>query len=106
MADTPIERPGDLSTSSLTRRRLLINAGVFAGGVMLAGPLAACGGASTATGGGTPKRGGNFRLGVTGGGAGGIIEGQKNGTQPAQARPGAGLQHPAQRDKKEKVETP
>src|SRR5207253_7965566 len=56
MADTLIERPGDLSTSSLTRRRLLINAGVFAGGVMLAGPLAACGGTSTATSGGTPKR--------------------------------------------------
>src|SRR5207253_8534463 len=56
MADTPIERPGDLSTSSLTRRRLLINAGVLAGGVMLAGPLAACGGTSTATSGGTPKR--------------------------------------------------
>src|SRR5947199_55252 len=41
MADTPVERPGDLSATSLTRRRLLINAGVFAGGVMLAGPLAA-----------------------------------------------------------------
>ena len=38
MADTPVERPGNLNGSTLTRRRLLINAGVLAGGVMLAGP--------------------------------------------------------------------
>src|SRR5207237_687487 len=36
MADTPIERPGDLSTSSLTRRRLLSNGGGLAGARMIA----------------------------------------------------------------------
>src|SRR5207245_8220100 len=105
MADTPVERPGDLSATSLTRRRLLINAGVFAGGVMLAGPLAACGGSSTATSGGTPKRGGNFRLGVTGGGAGDIIDGQKIVTKPDQARLVAGFETLLEYDKSYKLQT-
>src|SRR5438874_1268189 len=105
MADTPVERPGDLSATSLTRRRLLINAGVFAGGVMLAGPLAACGGSSTATSGGTPKRGGNFRLGVTGGGAGDIIDGQKIVTKPDQARLVAGFETLLEYDKNYKLQT-
>jgi peptide/nickel transport system substrate-binding protein len=78
----------------LTRRRLLINAGVLAGGVMLAGPLAACGGTSTASGptSSTPKRGGNFRLGVTGGGAKDLIDGQTIITKPDQARLVAGFE--------------
>src|SRR5207244_1823950 len=105
MANTPVERPGDLSATSLTRRRLLINAGVFAGGVMLAGPLAACGGSSTATSGGTPKRGGNFRLGVTGGGAGDIIDGQKIVTKPDQARLVAGFETLLEYDKNYKLQT-
>src|SRR5213082_4242354 len=105
MADTPVERPGDLSATLLTRRRLLINAGVFAGGVMLAGPLAACGGSSTATSGGTPKRGGNFRLGVTGGGAGDIIDGQKIVTKPDQARLVAGFETLLEYDKNYKLQT-
>src|SRR5947209_15669655 len=105
MADTPVERPGDLSATSLTRRRLLINAGVFAGGVMLAGPLAACGGSSAATSGGTPKRGGNFRLGVTGGGAGDIIDGQKIVTKPDQARLVAGFETLLEYDTNYKLQT-
>src|SRR5437764_350402 len=105
MADTPVERPGDLSATSLTRRRLLINAGVFAGGVMLAGPLAACGGSSTATSAGRPKRGGNFRLGVTGGGAGDIIDGQKIVTKPDQARLVAGFETLLEYDKNYKLQT-
>ena len=44
----------------------------------------AAGGSSTAA--GTPKRGGNFRLGVTGGGASDIIDGQSIITKPDQAR--------------------
>src|SRR5437764_12660710 len=105
MADTPVERSGDLSATSLTRRRLLINAGVFAGGVMLAGPLAACGGSSTATSAGRPKRGGNFRLGVTGGGAGDIIDGQKIVTKPDQARLVAGFETLLEYDKNYKLQT-
>ena len=58
------------------------------------GSLAACGGeqlvsgssASSGGGGGTPKPGGNFRLGVTGGGSKDIIDGQSDHHQ---ARPGA-----------------
>ena len=106
MADTPVERPGDLSANTLSRRRLLINAGVFAGGVVLAGPLAACGGTSTATTTtGTPKRGGNFRLGVTGGGAGDIIDGQKIVTKPDQARLVAGFETLLEYDKDYKLQT-
>jgi peptide/nickel transport system substrate-binding protein len=77
----------------LSRRDLLVGAG----SVLLAGGLAACGGSgggSSSTGGGggssapagTPKRGGNFRLGVTGGGASDIIDGQTIITKPDQAR--------------------
>src|SRR3954447_17583100 len=77
----------------LSRRQLLVGAG----GVLLAGGLAACGGGSSSgsSGGGsggsstavgTPKRGGNFRLGVTGGGASDIIDGQSIVTKPDQAR--------------------
>jgi peptide/nickel transport system substrate-binding protein len=66
-----------------------------AGGVLLAGGLAACGGGGASSGGGsggssapagTPKKGGNFRLGVTGGGASDIIDGQSIVTKPDQAR--------------------
>src|SRR5689334_3483600 len=105
MADTPVERLGDLSATSLTRRRLLINAGVFAGGVMLAGPLAACGGTSAATSGGTPKRGGNFRLGVTGGGSKDIIDGQSIVTKPDQARLVAGFETLLEYDEAYKLQT-
>src|ERR1700716_591920 len=106
MADTPLVRPGDLSATSLTRRRLLINAGVSAGGVMLAGSLAACGSTTPATsGGGSPKKGGNFRLGVTGGGAGDIIDGQKIVTKPDQARLVAGFETLLEYDKNYKLQT-
>jgi peptide/nickel transport system substrate-binding protein len=66
-----------------------------AGGLALAGTLAACGGGSSSSsggggtsggGGGTPKPGGTFRLGVTGGGAKDIIDGQSIITKPDQAR--------------------
>jgi peptide/nickel transport system substrate-binding protein len=105
MADTPIERPGDLTASTLTRRRLLINAGVLAGGVMLAGPLAACGTSTPTSAGGAPKRGGNFRLGVTGGGSGDIIDGQKITTKPDQARLVAGFETLLEYDTNYKLQT-
>ncbi len=89
MAGNPLDRLDDLDKMSLSRRELLMGAG----GVLLAGGLAACGSsssgssastASTAT--GTPKPGGNFRLGVTGGGAKDLIDGQTIITKPDQAR--------------------
>lgn len=71
----------------VSRRHLLMGAG----GVILASTFAACGsssspsaGASTAA--GTPKRGGNFRLGVTGGGSKDMLDGQNIITKPDQAR--------------------
>ena len=90
MVDKSSDRPGG-DDGGLSRRDLLVGAGT----VLLAGGLAACGGSggssSAATGGsssaaGTPKRGGNFRLGVTGGGASDIIDGQSIITKPDQAR--------------------
>ena len=57
----------------------------------MAAALAACGGSDTSTSGGgsaggTPKRGGDFRLGVTGGGSKDIMDGQNIITKPDQAR--------------------
>jgi peptide/nickel transport system substrate-binding protein len=81
----------DVDRLSLSRRELLVGAG----GVLLAGGLAACGGggsSSSPSGGsstpaaGTPKKGGNFRLGVTGGGASDIIDGQSIVQKPDQTR--------------------
>jgi len=86
------EAGADLDRLSLSRRELLMGAG----GVLLAGGLAACGSSGSSSGGssggggsapaGTPKKGGNFRLGVTGGGASDIIDGQSIVTKPDQAR--------------------
>jgi peptide/nickel transport system substrate-binding protein len=86
-------RPSGLGGRILTRREALIGAGVLAGGMTLAGVLAACGAATgTNTTSGTPKRGGNFRLGVTGGGAKDMIDGQNIVTKPDQARLVAGYE--------------
>ena len=46
MEETPSRDPRNPLTSTITRRRLLINSGIVVGGAMLAGPLAACGTAS------------------------------------------------------------
>ncbi|MBO0845881.1 MAG: ABC transporter substrate-binding protein [Nocardioides sp.] len=75
---------------SLSRRQLFMGAG----GVVLASTLAGCGGSAPAPSGGTnttgaagtPKRGGNFRLGVTGGGSKDMMDGQNIVTKPDQAR--------------------
>src|SRR6267142_3438413 len=86
-------QPLVLQGPALTRRELLIGAGMVAGGLAL-GPLIAACGPSTTTGGTstTPKKGGNFRLGVTGGGAKDIIDGQNIVTKPDQARLVAGFE--------------
>src|ERR1700730_17032646 len=106
MADTPVERPGDLIANTPTRSRLVINAGGWAGGVMLAGPLAACGTTTPTTStGGSPKRGGTFRLGVTGGGAKDLIDGQTIITKPDQARLVAGFETLLEYDKDYKLQT-
>ncbi|HLL09232.1 MAG TPA: ABC transporter substrate-binding protein [Nocardioidaceae bacterium] len=79
--------------ANLSRRQLLAGAA----GVAMVGGLAGCGGgdgttpSGEGTGGGTaaegkPKRGGNFRLGVTGGGAKDVFDGQYIVTKGDQAR--------------------
>ena len=73
--------------AGLSRRRLLAGAG----GVAMLSALAACSGGSEspATGSsptGKPKAGGDFRLGVTGGGTKDIFDGQNIITKPDQAR--------------------
>src|SRR5690349_3988641 len=70
----------------LTRRQMLMGIGMLAAGLSMASVLAACGTSNTGTSGGTPKRGGNFRLGVTGGGAKDMMDGQNIITKPDQAR--------------------
>jgi peptide/nickel transport system substrate-binding protein len=73
-----------------SRRGLVMGAG----GVVAAGTLAACGsgsapapsGGDTTGAAGTPKKGGDFRLGVTGGGSKDMMDGQNIVTKPDQAR--------------------
>jgi peptide/nickel transport system substrate-binding protein len=77
----------EVLNAALTRRRLLAGAG----GAVLLSSLAACGGDDSSTDSnaeptGEPKRGGNFRLGVTGGGTKDIFDGQNIITKPDQAR--------------------
>jgi peptide/nickel transport system substrate-binding protein len=72
-------------SSDLSRRQFLIGTGTTA---VLAG-LAACGGdpsTSDESATGPPKPGGDFRLGVTGGGTKDIMDGQNIITKPDQAR--------------------
>jgi peptide/nickel transport system substrate-binding protein len=72
-----------------SRRGLVMGAG----GVVMTAGLTACGGGSAPapSGGdtgaaGSPKKGGNFRLGVTGGGSKDMMDGQNIVTKPDQAR--------------------
>jgi peptide/nickel transport system substrate-binding protein len=73
---------------SITRRQLLVGAGALAGGLALGSILEACGGTSPTSSGGSsnPKRGGNFRVGVTGGGSKDFIDGQNINAAPDTAR--------------------
>ena len=89
-SNADIDQTGHWFTSPVSRRQFVVGAG---GAAMLAG-LSACGGGSgsntnSSSGGGStgsPKRGGNFRLGVTGGGSKDIFDGQNIVTKPDQAR--------------------
>ena len=88
MPESPTPR-NDFEALAFNRRKLLAGAG----GMALAGVLAACGSSgSTTTSGsnggslGSPKRGGNFRLAVTGGGSKDMMDGQNIITKPDQAR--------------------
>src|SRR3954467_6173219 len=85
-------REGSWLASAVSRRQFFVGA---AGAAAVAG-LSACsattpssqsssGGSSSAAA-GKPKRGGNFRLGVTGGGSKDIFDGQNIITKPDQAR--------------------
>jgi len=78
--------------TDISRRQLLAGT---AGLVTVSGLAAACGSSSSSSSTGTapataaagaPKRGGNFRLGVTGGGSKDIMDGQNIITKPDQAR--------------------
>lgn len=72
----------------LTRRALLARGAAVGGGLALAGGmLPALAEAAT-----KPKRGGSFRLGVTGGSAKDLIDGQNIVTKPDQARLVAGFE--------------
>jgi len=73
--------------ADISRRQLVAGAA----GLAVAGGLAAACGSGSSPGpgggsGGAPKRGGNFRLGVTGGGSKDIMDGQNIITKPDQAR--------------------
>jgi peptide/nickel transport system substrate-binding protein len=91
------EHTGRWLASAVSRRQFFVGAG----GAAALAALAACGSgnndsnstSATDTGAGSgggangkPKRGGNFRLGVTGGGAKDIFDGQNIVTKPDQAR--------------------
>jgi peptide/nickel transport system substrate-binding protein len=89
MEQHPFDEAAEGRRGALSRRELL----AATGGVVLAGSLA--GNAASAFAAGTaakPKKGGTFRLGVTGGGAKDIIDGQSIVTKPDQARLTAGFE--------------
>jgi peptide/nickel transport system substrate-binding protein len=77
---------------NITRRQLLVGMGMLAAGLSMASVIAACGTTSSTGGSTSPKKGGTFRLGVTGGGAKDIIDGQNIVTKPDQARLVAGFE--------------
>ncbi len=91
------EHTGRWLASAVSRRQFFVGAG----GAAALAALAACGSSSSNSNGtsatdtgagsggganGKPKRGGNFRLGVTGGGAKDLFDGQNIVTKPDQAR--------------------
>ncbi len=89
---TPMGGAG-IASRPISRRQFVLGTAGAAGALVLGGLAAACG---SATGTGTiptlapstgePKRGGDFRLGVTGGGSSDMLDGQNFVTAPDQAR--------------------
>src|SRR5262252_163082 len=92
MEDKSSRGPWEWHRPTTSRRELILGAGYLAGALALGSVLAACGSSSSTATSGTPKRGGNFRLGVTGGGAKDMIDGQNIVTKPDQARLVAGFE--------------
>ena len=88
MEQHPFDEAAGGRRGALSRRELL----AATGGVVLAGSLAGNAASAFAASTATPKRGGTFRLGVTGGGAKDIIDGQSIVTKPDQARLTAGFE--------------
>src|ERR1700709_1617377 len=82
MAQHPLEEALEGGGRGLSRRELL----AATGGVVIAGSLAGSAGTAFAKSAAAPKKGGTFRLGVTGGGAKDFIDGQSITTKPDQAR--------------------
>ena len=82
MEQHPFDESAEGRGRALSRRDLL----AATGGVVLAGGLVGNAGTAFAAGSAKPKRGGTFRLGVTGGGAKDFIDGQSIITKPDQAR--------------------
>ena len=82
MEQYPFEDTAEGRRGALSRRELL----AAGGGVVLAGSLAGNAASAFAASAAKPKRGGTFRLGVTGGGAKDFIDGQSITTKPDQAR--------------------
>ncbi len=75
------------AAGGLTREELLRRAAVGGGAILVGGSLAGVAqGATGALGAAAPKRGGTFRIGVSGGSAKDIIDGQNIVTVPDQAR--------------------
>jgi peptide/nickel transport system substrate-binding protein len=87
MEQHPFEDAAEGRGRVLSRRELL----AVTGGAVLAGSLAGdTASALAASVAAKPKRGGTFRLGVTGGGAKDFIDGQSITTKPDQARLSSG----------------
>src|SRR5262245_17826140 len=77
--DVHHEQGGGLTRDELLRRGVLLGGAVLAGGAF--GPVA-----QAATSASKPKKGGTFRIGVSGGSAKDFIDGQNIVTRPDQAR--------------------
>jgi peptide/nickel transport system substrate-binding protein len=82
MEQYPFEDTAEGRRGALSRRELL----AAGGGVVLAGSLAGNAASAFAASAAKPKRGGTFRIGVSGGGATDIIDGQSIKIKPDQAR--------------------
>jgi peptide/nickel transport system substrate-binding protein len=84
--------PGQDTAATLTRRELLRAAALGGGALATGAVLAACGSSATTssttqtTGAGTPKRGGNLRVGITGGASSDSLDADNPLTNPDLAR--------------------
>lgn len=95
----PMSCVGGISSPMITRRQALVGAGWLLGGLAFADVIAACQDETRIRSIEVkPKRGGNFRVGVAGGGARDMIDGQNLLTKPDAARLVAGFETLVQYD--------